>query len=133
MPIPRRAGLHHTQWLLGRTDTVTLNVPPSFLPSSPSFPCCTWCHILRDMPVVSWAQVSQLCPLTTSCAPPQPTGRWSDTRCRTGLFSAQIQNIPILATVKKSELYPQTSKEVQFLLCHSDLSLSSRVRRVEQQ
>lgn len=57
------------------------------------------------------AQLSKLCPLTTFCALPQPTGRWSDTRSRKGLFSAQIQNSPILATVKKVSSIPKPAKK----------------------
>ena len=52
--------------------------------SSLSFICWTWCHRVWNIPVVSWSQLSQLCPLPTSCAL-QPT--WGDVRSRKVLDS----------------------------------------------
>jgi len=43
---------------------------PSLPSSSPSLHCWPWCHTLWDIPLVSCCQLSQLCPLPTSYAPP---------------------------------------------------------------
>ena len=37
---------------------------------SPSFTCWAWCHMVWDIPLVSWGQLSQLYFLPYSCAPP---------------------------------------------------------------
>lgn len=129
-PSPERQGsLTHKGYLGGQTPSLWMYPLPSFFPQF---------FLLTKVPyAVGYAYghlcLSQLCPLTTFCASPQPTGRWSDTRHRKGLFSAQIQNSPILATVRKVNSYLQTSKEVEFPFCHSDLSISFIVRRVEWQ
>ena len=44
-------------------------LPPSLSPSSPSFYCWAPSHAVWDIPFLSWGQLSQLCPLPTSCAP----------------------------------------------------------------
>ena len=54
-----RAPSHIT--VIGKTKAVTPNVP--YFPSS--FPH----HMVRNIPFVSWGQLSQLCPLPTSSAP----------------------------------------------------------------
>ena len=70
--ISGKAGLHHAEGLLGKTNAVTLNAFP--LPSSaPPFICWGWHHVAQTIPLLSWAQLSQLCPLPTSCAPPAST------------------------------------------------------------
>jgi len=43
---------------------------PSLPFSSPSFYCWAWCLMVCNMPLVSWGQLSQQCPLPAFCAPP---------------------------------------------------------------
>jgi len=40
--------------------------PPS---SSPSFVGWAWCRMVWNIPLVSWGQLSRLCPFPTTCAP----------------------------------------------------------------
>jgi len=56
---------------------------PSF---SPRFICWSWCHMVQNIPLVSWDQLPQMCPLPTSYAPP-PTCRWGGVRSRKDLGS----------------------------------------------
>ena len=67
--ISRKAGLHHTSQLLGKTKHHNSECPP-LLSSSPSFICWAWHHMVWNIPWVSWGQLFWLCPLPTSCAPP---------------------------------------------------------------
>jgi len=41
-----------------------------FLLLSSSFYCWVWCHMVWNTPLVSWGQLSQLCPLPAVCGPP---------------------------------------------------------------
>lgn len=38
--------------------------------SSPNFDCSAWCHVVWDIPFVSWGQLSQLHPLPAFCTLP---------------------------------------------------------------
>ena len=81
--ICRKAGLHHVEWLLGKTNAITLIVPPFLL--LPQLYIAEhdviWCGIAL------WS-VEDSCP---SCVPsqllvhPQPTRWWGGVRSRKGL------------------------------------------------
>ena len=40
------------------------------------FSCRVWCHMVWNIPLVSWGQLSQLCPLPASCPLPAYSLRW---------------------------------------------------------
>ena len=56
---------------------------PCVLSSFLSFTCWTWHHMVWNIPLVSWGQLSQLCPLPALCA----TCWWGGGRSRKGLDS----------------------------------------------
>jgi len=51
----------------------------------PQFYYWVWCRTVWNIPLVSWGQQCQLCPLSTSCAPPVSTRWWGGVRSRKGL------------------------------------------------
>ena len=95
-PINRQAFSHlresrapsHVDGYLGRqTGNSKCPLSPS---SSPSFYCSAWHHMVWNSPLVSWAQLSQLCPLPNfPCSPAhllvgqgkQQTRFWLSKRC----------------------------------------------------
>ena len=95
--------------------------PLSFFPS---FICWAWCHMVWNIPLVSWGQLSRLCPLPASCAPPasslvgwgeEQKRPWLCKHCsavtKTSLcyqhcFSTNPKHSLILATVKKINSIP---------------------------
>ena len=96
--------------------------PPS---SSPSFICWAWHHMVWNIPLVSWGQLSQLCPLPKLLVHPQPAHWWGGVRAEKALalckhcsaitktslcyqhcFSTTPKHSPILATMKKINSIP---------------------------
>lgn len=81
----RKVGLIVSSGFLGR-QTPLLWTSLFILPSL-RFYCWTRHHIVRNIPLISLSQLSQLCPLPTPCAPPAPC--WMDTtRNRKDLWKA---------------------------------------------
>jgi len=77
-------------------------------PSSPSFYCWAQCPVVWNVPFISRGQLSQLCPLPTSCAP-QPTHWQGSMRSRKGLGAVQAlfsndSNTGVLSTLFSSEI-----------------------------
>lgn len=54
------------EYLHGKTNAITTNVPP-FLLLSLSFICWAQCHVVWNIPSASWGQLFWQCPHTTSC------------------------------------------------------------------
>jgi len=74
-PISRQV-LSHLQetrvpsWLTVTWEHKCHHIKCPGLPSScPCFICWAWCHMVRDIPLVRWGQLTHLCPLPTFCAP----------------------------------------------------------------
>jgi len=104
--VSRKAGLHHVQWLLQKTNTVTLKTPSFLLPQ---FYIAE--HDVIRYGISLWsARVS--CP---SCVPsqvlvhPQPTRWWGGARSRRDLGSVQAllsnnENIPVLSALLSAQI-----------------------------
>ena len=95
-----------------------------------------------NIPLVSWGQLSQLCPLTTSCAPPAPCWR-GGVRSRKGLVlcvsttqqqlkhpciintvsSTNPKHSPIPATMKKINSIPAKTSTAAHKSMHPPRSL----------
>lgn len=84
---------------------------------SRSFIHWAWCHMVWDIPVVSYGQLSHLCPLLAFCAPPAFSGMmWAAEKALTlcekssaititsllsAVFPAEIQNIALVLLLRR--------------------------------
>lgn len=99
----------------------------------PSFIHWAWCPMVWDVPLVSRSQLSHLCPFLAFCAPPASSGvMWAAEKALTlceqssaititsllsAIFTAQIQNSPIVTSVKKiNSASAKTSTHLQHIL-----------------
>lgn len=68
-----RAGPHHVWWWLGKTNAITPNVLSPFPSSSLHFIYWAWCHMVWNIPLISWGHLSHLCALPFSHEPLVPS------------------------------------------------------------
>lgn len=116
--------------LLGKTNTVTLNVPslPSF---PPSFYCWSWCYVIRSIPLVSWDQLycfSAYCATSTSSLAGQCETQKSLWLC---VSSAQQQLKhqfvnTVFITNPRHSTTQASRKKISFILTHIRTPLNIR-------
>lgn len=58
---------------------------PFLPPSSPAFIHWAWCHVGWNIPVITWTELPQLCPLPNPCNPSKTSCWWDTVRSRKGL------------------------------------------------
>lgn len=113
-----------TNWLIPSQclSSELLNLPPSFIYWS-------WCHMIWNIPVVSWGQLSWLCSLPIFCVSP---AWWGGVRNRKALDSVKHWSAITKTSLnyqhygrQKSKTQPQKSHCEENYLYHSQNSPNS--------